>query len=127
MGIRTELNLRLPNSPGALAVICQLLADERVTVIALSLDVGGHLHLVVDNPLRAAGVLRNRHHQIAERDVVFVTTGNGPGSLGPLLMLVADAGVNLNYAYGAGGEASQSGAIVLGVDDAQRVSAMAGL
>lgn len=125
--IRTELNLRLPNSPGALAGICQLLADERVNVIALSLDVGGHLHLIVDNPVRAAGALRNHHHQITERDVVFVATGNGPGSLVPALMLVADAGVNIDYAYGADGEGSRSAAVVLGVDDAQRASAVAGL
>ncbi len=37
MGIRTELTLRLPNSPGALAGVCRLLADERVNIVALSL------------------------------------------------------------------------------------------
>jgi len=127
MGIRTELSLRLPNSPGALAGICQLLADERVNVIALSLDVGGHLHLVVDNPVKAAGALRSRHHQISERDVVFVAIGNGPGSLAPALKLVADAGVNVNYAYGAGGEGTATASVVLGVDDAMRAAARAGL
>ena len=28
--IRTELSLRLPNAPGALAGVCQLMSDERV-------------------------------------------------------------------------------------------------
>ena len=49
MAIRTELNLRLPNSPGALAGVCRLLSNERVNVLALSVDAGGQLRMVVDN------------------------------------------------------------------------------
>jgi hypothetical protein len=127
MGIRTELTLRLPNSPGALAGVCRLLAEERVNAIALSLDSGGHLHLLVDNPVRAAGVLRRHHHQVTEHDVLFLTVGNSPGGLAPMLTLIADVGVNVNYAYGAGGEGSSVAAVVLGVDDAQRASAAAGV
>ena len=127
MGIRTELNFRLPNSPGALAGVCRLLADEHVSVIALSLDAVGHLHLIVDNPVRATGVLRSRHHQVTERDVVCVAISNNPGALAQVLTLAADAGVNVDYAYGAGGEGSAVAAVVLGVDDAQRASAAAGI
>ncbi|MBI4487088.1 MAG: ACT domain-containing protein, partial [Acidobacteria bacterium] len=49
MAIRTELNLRLPNSPGALAGVCRLLSDERVNVLAMALESSGQLRLVVDN------------------------------------------------------------------------------
>ena len=38
MAIRTELNLRLPNSPGALAAVCRALADERVNIVALAVE-----------------------------------------------------------------------------------------
>ncbi len=34
MAIRTELNLRIPNSPGALASVCRLLSDERVNILS---------------------------------------------------------------------------------------------
>ena len=34
MAIRTELTLRLPNSPGALADVCAALAAERVRLLA---------------------------------------------------------------------------------------------
>src|SRR5262249_17510496 len=117
MPIRTELNLRLPNSPGALAGICRLLSDERVNIIALALETGGHLRLVVDNHLRAAGVLRERHHQVSEREVILLPVPNAPGQLVPVLRLVADAGVNVEYAYGAGPDGSSS-LVVLGVDEA---------
>ena len=49
MAIRTELSLRLPNSPGALAGVCRLLSDERVDILAMSLDGGGQLRMVVDD------------------------------------------------------------------------------
>ena len=53
MAIRTELTLRLQNSPGALAQLCQALADEKVNVLAMNLESSGVLHLVPDNPVHA--------------------------------------------------------------------------
>ena len=125
--IRPELTLRLPNSPGALAGICRLLSDEHVNIVALALETNGRLHLVVDNPVRATGVLTSRHHQVVQQDVLVVSTGNQPGAVAPLLALVSDAGVNINYAYAAGVEGTASAAIVIGVDDALRASAAAGI
>lgn len=126
MAIHTELNLRLPNSPGALASVCQRLLEERVNILALSVESSGQLRLVVDNHVRAAGRLRDDHHQVTERQVIVVSTSNTPGALAPVLQMVADAGCNLEYAYGGASEASAGAAIVLGVDDAQRGAAATG-
>lgn len=126
MAIRTELNLRLPNSPGALAGVCQLLSDERVNILAMALEASGHVRIVVDNHVAGAAVLRERHHQVAERDVLVVPVSNRPGALAPVLRLAADAGVNVEYAYGSAPEGSAIAAIVLGVADAQRAAAAAG-
>jgi hypothetical protein len=127
MAIRTELSLRLPNSPGALAGVCRLLADERVNISAITLEPSGQLRMVVDNHVHAEALLRERHHQVAARDVILLTVPNGPGSLAPALALVADAGVNIDYVYGGASEGAASAAIVLGVEDAQRASAAAGV
>jgi len=126
MAIRTEISLRLPNSPGALGGVCQLLAAEHVNVIAMSLDASGQLRLVVDNHVHGAAVLRERHHKLTEREVVLVGVSNTPGSLGAVLRLVADAGVNIEYAYGGAGGGPLA-SVVLGVDDAMRASAAAGV
>jgi hypothetical protein len=125
--IRTELSLHLPNSPGALGGVCRLLSDERVNVLAMSLESSGQLRLVVDNHVHGAAVLREHHHQVTERDVLVTAVPNSPGSLAPALKLVSDANVNVEYAYGGGSEGSASAAIVLGVDDAQRAAAAAGI
>jgi len=125
--IRTELALRLPNSPGALAGVCRLLSDERVNIVAMSIDPAGQLRLVVDNHVHGAAVLRDQHFQVAVRDVILLSVPNGPGSLAPALRLVADAGVNVEYAYGGASEGTPMAAIVLGVADAARAASAAGV
>jgi hypothetical protein len=100
--IRVELSLRLANSPGALAGVCRLLSDERINVQAMGLEAGGQLRLVVDNHIHAA-------------------------AMAPALRLISDAGVNVEYAYGGGAEGSATATIVLGVEDAERASAAAGV
>ncbi len=125
--IRIELSLRLANTPGALAGVCRLLSGERVNVQAMGLEAGGQLRLVVDNHVHAAAVLRDHHHQVTERDVIVTAVPNAPGALAPALTLMSDANVNVEYAYGGGAEGSPMATIVLGVDDAQRASAAAGV
>jgi hypothetical protein len=115
--IRTELSLRLPNNAGALAGVCRLLADERVNVLAMSLDAGGQLRLVVDNHVHAGAVLRERRHTVVDREVLVVEGAGGPEAL----RLIADADINLDYSYGG------ALTLVLGVDDAMRASAAAGI
>jgi hypothetical protein len=124
--IRTELSLRLPNSPGALAGICRLLSDERVNILAMALESGGQLRMVVDNHVHGGAMLREHHHQVAERNVI-VTTIPAPGALAPTLKLVSDARVNVEYAYGAGSEGSATATIVIGVENAERAAAAAGV
>ena len=115
--IRTELALRLPNNAGALFGVSRLLADEHVKILAMSLGDGGQLRLLVDNPLHGAAVLKERRYDVAERDVLVVDV---TASL-TALQLIADAEINLNYSYGA------ASSVVLGVDDAMRASAAAGI
>ncbi|HUC78407.1 MAG TPA: hypothetical protein VMS04_24105, partial [Vicinamibacterales bacterium] len=85
MAIRTELSLRLPNSPGALAGVCRLLSNERVNIVAMALESGGQLRLIVDNHVHGGAVLRDHHHQVAERDVLMTAIPNAPGALAPAL------------------------------------------
>jgi len=125
--IRTELSLRLPNSPGALAGVCRLLSNERVNVLAMMLESNGQLRLVVDNHTHGGAILREQHHQVTEREVIVTAVPNGPGGLAPVLRLVSGANVNVEYAYGGGAETGPTASIVLGVDDAARASAAAGV
>jgi hypothetical protein len=127
MAIRTELELKLPNSPGALAAVSDALAQSRVNVIAASLESTGTLRIVVDNHVHAAGILRERHYTVSERDVLYILMPNEPGAFGKIGRLLADAGVNLDYMYGSAVEGDRMAGVVVGVADAQRAAAAAGV
>jgi hypothetical protein len=127
MAIRTELSLRLQNSPGALGGVCRALSEEHVNILAMSLEASGQLRVVVDNHVHAAAVLRERHHKVTERSVVVLALSNAPGALATTLKLVADAGINIDYVYGGAADGGSSASVVLGVEDAMRASAAAGV
>lgn len=127
MAIRTELSLRIQNSPGSLSRVCQVLAAERVNLVALSLDGSGMLRIVVDNHIHAAATLREQHYHVDEREVLYTIMPNHPGSLASAVKLVADAGVNLDYAYATGVENDRMVGVVMGVPDTMRASAAAGI
>lgn len=127
MAIRNELSLRIANSPGALAGVCRALSDERVNILGLSLEAGGTVRLVVDNHLHGLETLRERHYQAEQRDVLYTTIPNEPGSLSRVLRMIADAGVNIEYAYATALDTSSMVGVVIGVADAQRASAAAGI
>ena len=127
MAIQRELTVRLANSPGALGRVAQVLGNERINMLAMSIDGSGSLRMVVDNPLHAAGSLREHHYLVEERDVLYATVPNEPGSLGKVVKMLAEAGINLDYAYASGIDREPMVAVVIGVNDAQRASAVAGI
>jgi hypothetical protein len=127
MPLRTELNLRLANSPGALARVCRLLAAERVNILAMSVEGNGHLRLIVDNLVRATHTLRTHHHQITERTVIVVSVPHEPGAIARELESIADAGFNLDYVYASTPDRAAISTVILGLDDAERAATAAGL
>jgi hypothetical protein len=125
MPIRTELRLRLPNSPGALARVMGILTGERVRIIALSLEPSGTVRLVIDNAGRATSVLSKHHVHADSRDVLC--TVMAPQSIVPLLTTAAGADLNLEYAYASSLDAQGSMALVLAFEDTARAAAAIGL
>ncbi|MSO55822.1 MAG: hypothetical protein EXQ55_02715 [Acidobacteria bacterium] len=127
MAIQRELTVKLANSPGTLGRVAQVLGAARINMLAMSLDGAGALRMVVDNPLHAAGSLREQHYQVEERDVLYAVIPNEPGALARVVSVVSEAGINLEYAYSSGIDTMPMVAVVLGVPDAQRASAATGI
>ncbi|HTL02688.1 MAG TPA: ACT domain-containing protein [Vicinamibacterales bacterium] len=127
MAIQREITVQLANSPGSLGRVAEVLGNARINMLAMSIDGSGALRMVVDNPLHAAGALREQHYKVDERDVLYATVPNEPGSLGRVVKMLAEAGINLDYAYASGIDRVPMVAVVLGVADPQRASAATGI
>jgi hypothetical protein len=127
MAIQKEITVKLPNSPGTLGRVAQVLGAERINMIAMTIDPSGHLRMVVDNPIHAAGTLRDQHYNVEVRDVLYAAMPNEPGSLGRTLKLFADAGINVEYAYASGIDRVPMVGVVIGVGDAQKASYATGI
>ena len=89
--------------PGMFAKAAEALGAAKVNVEGFC-EVGGQLHLLVNSPARAKTALSKAGFQVtAERDVLVQKLLNRPGTGGRALRRLADAGVNVEYAYMATG------------------------
>jgi hypothetical protein len=127
MAIQKEITVKIANSPGALNRVAQLLGGERINLLAMSIDPSGQLRMVVDNPLHAAGTLREQHYSVEERDVLYSSMPTEPGALGRALKLLGDAGINVDYAYASAIDRFSMVGVVIGVADAQKASYITGM
>ena len=102
MALETQFSVFLINKPGILAAVTRALAEAEVNMTAMALiDFGEHgmMRMVCDNADRARQVLRDTHDRWTETDVLLVEIPNTPGSLAVVSQKLADAGVNIIYAY----------------------------
>ncbi len=126
MAIRTELTIHIQNSPGAAARVCAVLDEERVNILAMQIEAGVTMRLLLDNHVHAAASLRERNYQVHEREVLYTVISNEPGSIRGIIRLLAEAGVNVEYLYATAVEGEAQAAVVVGVPDARRASVAAG-
>ena len=85
------------------------------------------MHLVTENSVHTAGLLRSKGYAGDECDVLYVTTPNRSGAMRATTRALRDAGVNVNYAFASAITEQNMAALVIGVDDAQRAATAAGM
>ena len=118
--IETQLAVFLDNRPGMLARTCQSLAAAQINILALSiLDTVDHaiVRMVVDKPKETEQVLTRMHAMVQRRDVILMDLPNDVGALARIAECLAEAGINLEYAYCTASSTQSSGALVLRTND----------
>src|SRR5437764_890559 len=119
----TELALFLSNRPGALARVCEELAGAKINIHALSIsDTADHsvVRMAVSDPTKALMLLGERGVLALETEVLMIETENHPGVLGQIADRLADAEVNIEYAYMAATLNSPNGLMILRPDDVEK-------
>jgi hypothetical protein len=122
----TQLALFLTNRPGALARVCDAMANAEINIHALAIsDTVDHsvIRMVVSDPTKALMLLGESGVLALENDVLMIESDNEPGTLARIAECLAKAAVNIEYAYLATSPKSDQGLMILrpsDVDKAQR-------
>jgi hypothetical protein len=123
MHITKQLAIFLENRPGTLARVCDALANEKINIYAISTsDTVDHIviRMVVSDYRRAMHVFEEHATLVVEDDVLMVEGSNKPGSLSKIAHKLADAKINIEYAYCATPPDAKAGLLVLRVRDAKK-------
>ena len=122
MQIQPQLAVFVDNRPGTLLRMCQALAAAKVNILALSiLDTVDHaiIRMVVDRPKEAERVLAGLNAMMQRNDVIVMDVPNSVGALAQIAERLAQAGINMEYAYCSASAAQPSGALVLRTNDVE--------
>ncbi|MCY2929803.1 MAG: ACT domain-containing protein [Planctomycetota bacterium] len=106
MFLQTQFSVFLVNKPGVLATVTDALARAKVNIIALTLMDSmehGVLRIVCDNAGAAREVLGRCHDRWTETDVIVLELSNEPGAFAKIAGKLAEAHINISYAYSTGG------------------------
>ncbi|HEU5078257.1 MAG TPA: ACT domain-containing protein [Opitutaceae bacterium] len=118
--LRRQITIALKNEPGQLAKACDALARKGVNIDAISiLDTieQGVIRLLTSDYATAREILTAQGCHVVEAEVLEIEAKNHPGTLAKLARSLADAGINIEYAYGTEGSSSELMRICLRVSD----------
>ena len=113
----------MENKPGRLSKICNILADAKINVYAMSVhDTVDHaiIRLIVDNPTKALILLEEEGLYIVTQDVVVVEIDNKPGIISSIAAKLYRADINIEYAYCTATRNQDVGALVIKTQDAEQ-------
>ena len=123
MHITKQLAIFLENRPGMLARVCDALAENKVSIYAISTsDTVDHtvMRMVVSDYRKALHVFEERGTLVVEDDVLMIEGSNKPGSMAKISHQLAAAKINIEYAYCATPPDAKKGLLILRVQDAKK-------
>jgi hypothetical protein len=115
-----QLAVFLNNRPGTLARLCEALSEGKINIYAISTsDTVDHIviRMVVSDAARALAIFEERGTLALTTDVLMIDGSNKPGSLAAIANALAEAKINIEYAYCATHPTAQKGLLILRVSD----------
>lgn len=123
MPIQKQLSVFMPNRPGVLAQTCSILSEAGVNIMAMAVHDtvdNAVVRFLVDQPTKALLLLEQQELYVLEQDVVVIEIDNRPGRLARVAQVLAEADVNIHYAYCTATDGQTSGCLVLKTDQPER-------
>jgi hypothetical protein len=117
-----QLTITIPNQPGQMARISEMMGDAGVNILALFVSTTtpegqGLMRFVADNPDKAIHTLQSNGIEVWEDEVIAAETPHHAGGLLAVLNPLKRAGVNVSYLYPMIHTAGDVTILILGADD----------
>jgi len=125
----TQIVVALQNKPGTLAKLCSTLRDAEVNISAVDGDViagRGKVRLLVDNLDKAKDALKAAKIRFSEEEAIAIELDNRPGALGEVAQKLAQAKINIKYAYATTPGGSTKATVILAVSDVAKALGVIG-
>ena len=123
MPIEKQLSVFMPNRPGLLAQTCAVLSESGVNIMAMAVHDtvdNAVVRFLVDQPTKALLLLEQEELYVLEQEVVVLEIENHSGSLTRISQCLAQADINIQYAYCTALPNQDTGCIVLKTDNPER-------
>ncbi|RLD93580.1 MAG: acetolactate synthase [Aquificota bacterium] len=118
-----QIFFKLANVPGMLSRISTLMGEEKVNIIAFSVseidEKETAIRIVVDNPEKAANVLRSHGYEIEIIPVIAAEAPHHPGGLNAILKPLKEAHINVANMYPCLGTGDRT-ILIVEVNDPER-------
>ena len=118
-----EISVALVNKPGRLAGICRVLAKEKIHILALTVSDSarrGLLRMIVSPTDKAVEALKRTGAEPKTEEVLTVILPNKSAALADAVEQLAQAHINIDYAYCSTGARGGKTLGVLSVKDVAR-------
>jgi len=113
----------MPNRPGVLARTCSILSEANINIMAMAVHDtvdNAVVRFLVDQPTKALLLLEQEELYVLEQEVVVLEVENQPGALTRVSQALAEADVNIAYAYCTATKGQENGCLVLKTDQPER-------
>lgn len=97
-----QISVFLENRAGQLAEITKVLADNGIDLRAISIAETadyGVLRMIVDNAEKTTGILLANGYILSMTPVLVVDVPDQPGGLAPVLSIMAEGNIDIEYMY----------------------------
>lgn len=115
-----QISINMPNVPGKMAQISDLMASEGLNVRAILLDErgadSGVVRYIVEDPIKAGNLLKSRNYDYQLDDVLAIVVPDHPGGLGAVVKPLRDHKINIRFLYPAIGRYGTNAILILGAD-----------
>jgi len=113
----------LENRPGVLARTCSILSDNNINILAMAIHDtvdNAVVRFLLDNPTKALLLLEEEGLYVMEQDVIVFEILNKTGELTRICQCLAQADINISYAYCTARPDQHSGCLVIKTDNPER-------